>query len=87
MDRYVHYDAQRDRIAFRLAGETGEWVDAEVTGEALEDAYGCGAGAQARLRAFAEHEHHIRDVAEQLLDEGRRPRVTSEDLAPGRSAA
>jgi len=84
MDRYVHYNISRDAVEFRLAGETSEWVEAAVTGEALEDAYGSGPGEAARLQTFAEHERHIRDVAEQLLGEGLEPLVRAEDLAARR---
>ncbi|WP_157666628.1 DUF1488 family protein [Bordetella genomosp. 13] len=82
MDKNVHYDDRQDLIVFWMQGETSEWVEAAVTGQALAEAYGCGEGEAERLRAFAENERHIRDRAEQLLDEGLEPLVKAEDLAP-----
>ncbi|SAI71438.1 Protein of uncharacterised function (DUF1488) [Bordetella ansorpii] len=82
MDKHVHYDSRQDLIVFSLAGETSEWVEAAVTGQALARAYGCGEGEAARLKAFADHEQQIRNRAEQLLDEGQEPLVKEEDLAP-----
>lgn len=82
MDKHVHYDSEQDLVVFTLAGETSEWVEAAVTGQALARAYGCAEGETARLKAFAQHERDIRNRAEQLLDEGLEPLVKAEDLAP-----
>ncbi|WP_144634308.1 DUF1488 family protein [Bordetella genomosp. 13] len=82
MDKNVHYDAKQDLVVFCMQGETSEWVEAAVTGQALAEAYGCGEGEAARLKAFADNETHIRNRAEQLLDEAMEPLVKAEDLAP-----